>query len=267
MTRIVAGDANGIMLPRYVENDSVADELDDPGKRETLGFIVRASVAIAAAPSTFVIGFDAHAASGRYKLNSKYVGHLPEDVVRLLEQVVISDYKDRTQNSNRERRDEPHNGLDFKGRNRKDYILAVSDGIVVNSNSNNTGGNVITIGYDALSAVGDYVVTYQAHNYKNLVKRGDAVKRGQRIAILGKTGGRRLYPHLHFGVAVGKLTNPDLEGLEKWTKKRYILPWKFANPHLFWIPDAKELCYRPGIEYPSSPLRFTLPIECKSLAL
>jgi murein DD-endopeptidase MepM/ murein hydrolase activator NlpD len=66
-------------------------------------------------------------------------------------------------------------------------------------------GNVIFVGWDemygnlvAIDHKNDYI-TYYGHNSKNLVNLGDAVRRGQVIALSGNTG-RSSAPHLHYEI-------------------------------------------------------------------
>ena len=52
--------------------------------------------------------------------------------------------------------------------------------------------------------------TLYSHNSKNLVKVGDKVKCGQKIALTGRTG-RATTEHLHFEIRVnGRPYNPDM---------------------------------------------------------
>ena len=94
-----------------------------------------------------------------------------------------------------------HKGIDlqtFKG----DSIRATFDGEVVFSGVGHGFGNLVRIKHD------NGLETYYAHNTRNLVKKGDFVKAGQVIALLGQTG-RATGPHLHFETHFkGKVRNP-----------------------------------------------------------
>ena len=81
-------------------------------------------------------------------------------------------------------------------------ILAASDGKVVYAGNSLRGyGNLVIIKHD-----NTYLTAY-AHNSKLLVKEGDSVRKGQRIAEMGDTDTNS--PKLHFELRVnGKPVNP-----------------------------------------------------------
>lgn len=89
--------------------------------------------------------------------------------------------------------EDPRNkGIDIAGKE-GDPVLAASDGTVVYSGSGLRGyGNLII-----LKHTDDFVSAY-AHNTQILVKQGQAVKRGQRIADMGRTDADQ--PKLHFEI-------------------------------------------------------------------
>ena len=108
---------------------------------------------------------------------------------------IISDYGYRNGRS--------HSGMDLKTVN-KDKIYAVYDGEVLFSGQMSGYGNLVRIKH----AKG--LETYYAHNYKNLVTKGQRVKAGKVIALTGQTG-RASTPHLHFEIRVnGKTKDPKL---------------------------------------------------------
>lgn len=88
-----------------------------------------------------------------------------------------------------------HRGVDFAG-NHGDPVIAVGTGVVTFSGVKDGYGWVVEITH------GDGYVTRYAHHRKNLVRVGDTVTRGQRIAEMGSTG-RSTGPHLHFEVLRG----------------------------------------------------------------
>jgi len=87
-----------------------------------------------------------------------------------------------------------HTGLDF-GAAVGAPILAAAGGVVVVQTYHPEYGNMIEIDH------GNDVITRYAHVSKIFVKKGDLVKRGQKIAEIGTTG-RSTGPHLHFEVWV-----------------------------------------------------------------
>jgi murein DD-endopeptidase MepM/ murein hydrolase activator NlpD len=87
-----------------------------------------------------------------------------------------------------------HKGLDIC--NKKGApIVCPADGIVSSVETDPGYGRVITISH------GYGLVTRYAHLEKALVKKGEAVKRGEEIALVGNTG-RTTGPHLHYEVHV-----------------------------------------------------------------
>ena len=101
------------------------------------------------------------------------------------------------------RHGENHEGLDISAPSGTP-VLAADDGKVVYSDNAIRGyGNMIIIKHAG------NISTVYAHNSRNLVKAGDMVKRGQKIAEVGATG-RATGPHCHFEVRVEeKAVNPE----------------------------------------------------------
>jgi murein DD-endopeptidase MepM/ murein hydrolase activator NlpD len=87
-----------------------------------------------------------------------------------------------------------HTGLDFPAANGTP-ILAAAGGVVVAQEYHPAYGNMIEIDH------GNDLVTRYAHASRVLVKKGDLIKRGQKIAEVGSTG-RSSGSHLHFEVLV-----------------------------------------------------------------
>jgi murein DD-endopeptidase len=95
----------------------------------------------------------------------------------------------------------PHNGVDF-ATPIGTPVIATGDGVVTRAMSHPFAGNYIEIQHG-----GQYVTRY-LHLHRMLVKRGESVRRGQRIALSGNTG-RSTGPHLHFEFHVrGRPVNP-----------------------------------------------------------
>lgn len=96
---------------------------------------------------------------------------------------------------------EYHKGLDFAGKDGEE-IYAVASGLVTWSAARFGYGQMVEINH------GNGYITRYAHNRTNLVKVGDVVTKGQRIALMGSTG-RSTGPHVHFEVLKnGRVVDP-----------------------------------------------------------
>ncbi|ULQ47094.1 M23 family metallopeptidase [Flagellatimonas centrodinii] len=95
-----------------------------------------------------------------------------------------------------------HEGMDFAAREGSD-IYSVGAGIVSHSGTRSGYGKIVEINH------GNGYVTRYSHNKTNLVKTGDRVYKGQRLAQVGNSG-RSTGPHLHFEVLYnGRVVNPQ----------------------------------------------------------
>lgn len=113
-----------------------------------------------------------------------------------------------------------HTGLDFQAAQARPSLAAA-------------GGVVVTQEYHPAYRQhgrvdhGTYLVTRYAHASRVLVKQGDIVRRGQKIAEIGTTG-RSTGPHLHFEVLVqGVFQNP-----QKFSGMRAVQPPRRSRPAL-----------------------------------
>jgi len=87
-----------------------------------------------------------------------------------------------------------HTGLDFPA-GPGTPIVAAAGGVVVTQEYHPAYGNMLEIDH------GNDLITRYAHASKVLAKKGDLIKRGQKIAEVGSTG-RSTGSHLHFEVLV-----------------------------------------------------------------
>jgi hypothetical protein len=93
-------------------------------------------------------------------------------------------------------------------------ILAAAGGVVVTAEMHPAYGNMVEIDH------GNNLVTRYAHASKFWVKKGDLIKRGQKVADVGSTG-RSTGPHLHFEVLV--------QGIPQ-DPRKFLAAGKDANP-------------------------------------
>ncbi len=95
-----------------------------------------------------------------------------------------------------------HEGLDFPAPVGTP-VLSAAGGVVVTQETHPNYGFYIEVDH------GNEVLTRYAHLSRSVVKKGDLIKRGQKLAEVGNTG-RSTGPHLHFEVLVrGVAQNPQ----------------------------------------------------------
>jgi hypothetical protein len=95
-----------------------------------------------------------------------------------------------------------HRGVDFAARPGAD-VISVAAGIITHAGSREGYGNMVEINH------GNGYVTRYGHNSRVLVRVGDRILKGQRIAMVGSTG-RSTGPHVHFEVLRNDLVvNPS----------------------------------------------------------
>jgi murein DD-endopeptidase MepM/ murein hydrolase activator NlpD len=87
-----------------------------------------------------------------------------------------------------------HTGLDYEA-DVGTPIYTAAGGLVVAQEFHPAYGNMVEVDH------GNELITRYAHASKTFVKKGDLIKRGQKIAEVGTTG-RSTGPHLHFEVLV-----------------------------------------------------------------
>lgn len=115
-----------------------------------------------------------------------------------------------------------HAGTDFRGKPGA-QIYATGDGVVAKAYLNRTYGNYVVINH------GNGYSTSFAHMKKFLVQKGDRVKRGQLIGLIGNTG-RSTGPHLHYEIRLNKrpispkkflaITLPEIKKIAALKKKK-----------------------------------------------
>ena len=95
-----------------------------------------------------------------------------------------------------------HRGVDIAGK-MNDPVVAAAKGTVVTTGSDKFHGNHIVLDH------GNGLRTWYMHLNEIVIRKGDAIDRGQVIGKLGTTG-RSTGPHLHYEILLkGKSTDPS----------------------------------------------------------
>ena len=149
-----------------------------------------------------------HAAEAQEKSLAALIAHLEDQAARLVNTPSITPTKGWVTSSFGYRTSpftgsrEFHRGLDIAGR-KGTPIIAPADGTVRYIGQRKALGKALILRH------GYGVETIYGHLSETQVKRGQKVKRGERIALMGTTG-RSTGPHLHYQVEVNAVpVNPQ----------------------------------------------------------
>jgi murein DD-endopeptidase MepM/ murein hydrolase activator NlpD len=94
-----------------------------------------------------------------------------------------------------------HKGIDIRGKS-GEKVYATNKARVVLAGNLFFGGNTVILDH------GQGIYSIYMHLSKINVSKGEIVKKGQLVGLVGKTG-RATGPHLHFGIKIGKISaNP-----------------------------------------------------------
>jgi len=97
---------------------------------------------------------------------------------------------------------EHHKGVDFAGKEGS-AVISVASGVITWASDRYGYGNLVEVSH------GNGYKTRYGHNKKILVKVGDKVNKGDKLALMGSTG-RSTGPHVHFEVLRnGRNVNPN----------------------------------------------------------
>ncbi len=122
------------------------------------------------------------------------------------------------------------NGIGGENSDLGDPIFAVADGRVLFAREGGPGwGNIVIVlhAYEE-NGVRKYVQSYYAHVLAMLVRRGDLVRRGERIATVG-TGGGKYLAHLHFEMR--EFAEPFVGAGYRKETKGWLDPRAFLRAH------------------------------------
>jgi murein DD-endopeptidase MepM/ murein hydrolase activator NlpD len=106
-----------------------------------------------------------------------------------------------------------HDGIDIAAPTGTKIYASKGGKVKYSANKISGYGKMVVIKHN------DTYSSVYAHNSRNLVKKGDYVKQGQVIALMGSTG-HSTGPHLHFEIRKGKYSQDPLKHVKKPRKRR-----------------------------------------------
>ena len=130
-------------------------------------------------------------------------------------------------------------------------VIACAAGVVFDTHFDIFYGHRLVISHGQ-DEQGRTILSKYLHLQKRLVRKGDAVQRGQQIGRLGRAGLLAGFPHLHFEIRVGDPLKP--------------LTQKTKNPHLFWADGVGIItCYDQSRQWLDDPFKTTYPVPCRDV--
>ena len=140
-----------------------------------------------------------------------------------------------------------HTGIDYQS-SAGTAILAAAGGVVVTQEFRPDYGNMVEVDH------GKDLVTRYAHASKVMVKKGDLVKRGQKIAEVGSTG-RSTGPHLHFEVLVrGVPQDPNKFMNANRGQPVQVAAAPLPKPPVAAVPPVQRPAVAPAVVVPATPV-------------
>ena len=149
----------------------------------------------------------------------------------------------------------PHTGVDYAS-SHGSPIISTADGVVIFAGWKGGYGNLVQVRH------ANRYVSYYGHCSRILVRKGQYVKQGQRIARVGSTG-NSTGPHVHYEIrANGRIVNPErfntIKGypIAKKDKKQFAMRMNNFNNLIAKPPSYEE----PDPEPPTSADKFWLVV-------
>ena len=158
-----------------------------------------------------------------------------------------------------------HTGIDFKAAIGHP-VLSASDGRVIRALHLSCGGNAIYITHGKDNK-DNFIGSGYTHLDKIFVKKGQLVKRGEKIGTVGITGScaSGIVPHLHFLVfKARKKYHLGCTYISKNPRKDLPCKGKRINPHRLWYDGEGVMsCFDKDKSYSDKILtKLTIPVKC-----
>ncbi len=138
-----------------------------------------------------------------------------------------------------------HRGIDVRAASGTP-VIAAAPGVVVQVINDAMHGQQVVIDH-GVDSDGARVVSRYHHLSRTDVARGQRLRRGDRVGLLGSSGFAAVAQHLHFEFRRGET----------------VLKADPVDPQLHWVDGVgKVTCFDAGRVYAARPIRITYPTPC-----